>query len=528
MKKIRSRMNDLETPFLIMNEEITQKLANLTIIHTEGNISSGKTSLCDLIRDRYRYDKRIQVINEPVELFLDYRHYNCLKSLEESPKEQAALTQALFIRLLSRYYIATFHELPPETRVIITDRYITSAEIFINTLEEKGFITYLNKITLLDFLRDYTHNIPRPHLIFHLKREPEWCLQNVQKRERIGEQHFCSLEYLTILERQIREFITEGPEDLRFSEGPTPYISTSTTNRRTLLTEITNIINYTLEKGDRKTYYQTIRTEEEAKMHRTLQRRISDHSRREGRIECDCTPYISESNKYERQRLKNLARSMEKLQYKSHARKTYEEGQNTHWTPSGNSTIVMENPNNAIRERKEIMRLRNERTHAEIIPGDREYEERLLRRKEEEERTLQYEPHIRRSNRERQSLHILTPRDSTIESDGPDDTLWNREEIIIPEEAKTHIETKPRNSTREERQSKRIERTKTESPRSATNEETIKSIKRSKKKGKRSRKVKKMNKKRRRKAAEEQKERQQYKAFIASLNKGGANSMNTD
>ena len=90
-------MNDLETPFLIMNEEITQKLANLTIIHTEGNISSGKTSLCDLIRDRYRYDKRIQVINEPVELFLDYRHYNCLKSLEESPKEQAALTQALFI-----------------------------------------------------------------------------------------------------------------------------------------------------------------------------------------------------------------------------------------------------------------------------------------------------------------------------------------------------------------------------------------------------------------------------------------------
>ena len=238
--------------------------------------------------------------------------------------------------------------------------------------------------------------------------------------------------------------------------------------------------------------------------------------------------HTSESNKCERQRLKNLARSMEKLQYKSHARKTYEEGQNTHWTPSGNSTIVMENPNNAIRDRKEIMRLRNERMHAEIIPGDREYEERLLRRKEEEERTLQYEPHIRRSNRERQSLHILTPRDSTIESDGPDDTLWNREEIIIPEEAKTHIETKPRNSTREERQSKRIERTKTESPRSATNEETIKSIKRSKKKGKRSRKVKKMNKKRRRKAAKEQKERQQYKAFIASLNKGGANSMNTD
>ena len=38
---------------------------------------------------------------------------------------------------------------------------------------------------------------------------------------------------------------------------------------------------------------------------------------------------MRESNKHERQRLKNLARSLEKLQYKTRAGKISEEGQNT-------------------------------------------------------------------------------------------------------------------------------------------------------------------------------------------------------
>ena len=363
MKRISSKMNDLETPFLVMNEEMTRKLTNLTIIHCEGNISSGKTSLCDLIRERYRYDRRVQIINEPVELFLDYRHYNCLKSLEESPAEQAAITQALFIRLLSRYYTATFHELPKETRIMITDRYITSTEIFINTLEEKRFITYLNKITLLDFLKDYTHNLPKPHLIFHLKREPQWCLQNVQKRERVGEQHFCSLEYLTILERQIQEFIKEGPEDTKFSEKPTPYITTTTTDRNTLLSEITNIIEYSLNQGERKKQKYTAQFGRNTNMHNgIIENGSNEDTRGITRME-----HITPPDRYEKMRLENFARSMEGLQHNTTIGSLNRRRHNYHNTAPNVGRIECDGPFNTMHNREEIEEVDGKRTHVSTI-----------------------------------------------------------------------------------------------------------------------------------------------------------------
>ena len=367
MKRISSKMNDLETPFLVMNEEMTRKLSNLTIIHCEGNISSGKTSLCDLIRERYRHDRRVQIIYEPVELFLDYRHYNCLKSLEESPAEQAAITQALFIRLLSRYYTAIFHELPKETRIMITDRYITSTEIFINTLEEKGFITYLNKITLLDFLKDYTHNLPKPHLIFHLKRDPQWCLQNVQKRERVGEQHFCNLEYLTILERQIQEFIKEGPEETKFSEKPTPHITTTTTDRNTLLSEITNIIEYSLNQGERKKQRYTAQFGRNIDMHN----RITEHGSNEDIREMTRIEYIA-PDKYEKMRLKNFAKSVEKLQHKATIGNPNKKRYNLRSTTHNEGRIECDGPSHSTQEpfntmynREEIQEIDEKMTHTE-------------------------------------------------------------------------------------------------------------------------------------------------------------------
>ena len=370
MKRISSKMNDLETPFLVMNEEMTRKLSNLTIIHCEGNISSGKTSLCDLIRERYRYDRRVQIIYEPVELFLDYRHYNCLKSLEESPAEQAAITQALFIRLLSRYYAAIFHELPKETRIMITDRYITSTEIFINTLEEKGFITYLNKITLLDFLKDYTHNLPKPHLIFHLKREPQWCLQNVQKRERVGEQHFCNLGYLTILERQIQEFIKEGPEETKFSEKPTPHITTTTIDRNTLLSEITNIIEYSLNQGERKKQRYTAQFGRNIDMHN----RITENGSNEDIREMTRIEHIA-PNKYEKMRLKNFAKSVEKLQHNATIGNPNKKRYNLRSTIPNEGRIECDGPFNTMHNRKEVKEIDEKRTHTETASRDDTYKE---------------------------------------------------------------------------------------------------------------------------------------------------------
>ena len=71
------------------------------------------------------------------------------------------MVKLFFIRSLHHYYEKVFSILDPKVEIIICDRYITSAEVFINTLCEQELITEFDKEVLKETLKDYLAMLPK-------------------------------------------------------------------------------------------------------------------------------------------------------------------------------------------------------------------------------------------------------------------------------------------------------------------------------------------------------------------------------
>ena len=160
---------------------------DVVYVKIEGIIAGGKSTLINDIRDKYRDDPRVLCVNEPVHKFLNHHDFNCLRILEESPYTQAGIIQACMIHILSHFYKSILANKSADVKIIILDRYITSSEIFIKCLRASGYITYFNEIVLLEILRDYMSELPKPSMIFYLDRDVDWRMKHIKERSREGE-----------------------------------------------------------------------------------------------------------------------------------------------------------------------------------------------------------------------------------------------------------------------------------------------------------------------------------------------------
>ena len=118
--------------------------------------------------------------------------------MENNPITHSKMTQLHIIRVLASFYREQFQPYK-DYDVIICDRYMQSASIFINTLFRCGFITNFDRDVLTATLKDYEFLLPKADYTVYLKRDVKWCMEHIQIRSRMGEMELCNETYITAL-----------------------------------------------------------------------------------------------------------------------------------------------------------------------------------------------------------------------------------------------------------------------------------------------------------------------------------------
>ncbi len=158
-------------------------MANIKYLVIEGNIGTGKTSLCKKI-----------VEEKNAKLFLEQFEENPFLGKFYADKEKYAFQTELFF-LSSRYKQMKEHLFPDLfSDIIIADYFLMKSLIFSSrTLENEEYKLYRS---IFDIIFE---NIPKPDLYVYLHKSTDKLLENIKKRGREYEQNI-SATYLKEIE----------------------------------------------------------------------------------------------------------------------------------------------------------------------------------------------------------------------------------------------------------------------------------------------------------------------------------------
>ena len=164
------------------------------IISIEGNIGSGKSRFLSFLKEKYKANKDILFLNEPVddwETIKDENGVTMLEKFYENPEKYSFSFQMMaYISRLSIMLkaIETGVKFIITERCLLTDKYIFAKMLFDDgKIEKVEFDIYnkwfnqFNKYSISDLI--------------YIQTTPEICLDRVKKRSRAGEDHI-PLEYL--------------------------------------------------------------------------------------------------------------------------------------------------------------------------------------------------------------------------------------------------------------------------------------------------------------------------------------------
>lgn len=179
----------------------------------EGNIGSGKTSLCQLISQKY-----------PAQLVLEEFDDNPFLPFFYQSPERYAFTVELFFMAERHKQLSNLtlqHDLFYE--FTIADYSFWKTLIFARkNLDEKEYRLFQRLFSML------TATSPNPELLIYLHRTPKKLLDNINKRER-GYELNISAQYLQLIQDSYFEFFYSQPsypiviidiEDLDFVNEP--------------------------------------------------------------------------------------------------------------------------------------------------------------------------------------------------------------------------------------------------------------------------------------------------------------------
>lgn len=162
--------------------------ASPRIISIDGNIGSGKSTLYNFLKDKYKNNKEIGFVEEPVDTWNNIVDENNVPILTNLYKD----THKFAFRFQMMAYISRLHLLRQAVgsnkyQVIITERSVmTDKNIFAKMLHEDGHISLDEMSIYLCWFDEFINDV-YPSSFVYVQAEPEICDERIKKRARPGE-----------------------------------------------------------------------------------------------------------------------------------------------------------------------------------------------------------------------------------------------------------------------------------------------------------------------------------------------------
>jgi deoxyadenosine/deoxycytidine kinase/ribonuclease HI len=165
------------------------------IISIDGNIGSGKSTLYNFLKEKYKNNKEIGFVEEPVDTWNKIRDENdvpILTNLYKDTNKYAFRFQMM--AYISRLSLLRKAVLSNNYQVIITERSVfTDKNIFAKMLHEDGAIATDEMAIYLQWFDEFINEV-YPSSFVYVQATPEICEKRVIKRAREGEN--IALSYL--------------------------------------------------------------------------------------------------------------------------------------------------------------------------------------------------------------------------------------------------------------------------------------------------------------------------------------------
>jgi deoxyadenosine/deoxycytidine kinase len=166
------------------------------IISVEGNIGSGKSTLLENLREKYKNNKNIIFLKEPVDEWENIKDKNGSTMLEKFYSDQKRYSFSFqMLAFISRLVLLkkTIKENPDviiiSERSLITDKMVFAKMLYdSNNIEDVEYQIYLKWFDC--FCNDYPIN-----KIIYIKSTPDTCNNRINERGRLGESEI-PLSYL--------------------------------------------------------------------------------------------------------------------------------------------------------------------------------------------------------------------------------------------------------------------------------------------------------------------------------------------
>lgn len=184
-----------------------------TIISLEGNIGSGKSTILQIMQQKYQNNPNVIFVDEPVS------EWNLIKDGDKSILELFYEDQAKYSFVFQiMAYITRLRKLlqvleNSSDKIIICERSIyTDKYVFAKMLYQQGHINEIEWQTY-NYWFDTFKEKTKLNMIIYVNTNPEICFERIKKRNRTGESNI-PIDYLKHCHRLHNEWLDSNNEEV--------------------------------------------------------------------------------------------------------------------------------------------------------------------------------------------------------------------------------------------------------------------------------------------------------------------------
>lgn len=181
-----------------------------TLICVEGNISSGKSTTVNELREMFANDKRVKFLLEPLSIWEGIRDSsgnNMITKFYGNIKKYAFAFQMM--AYISRLDILREALNDNETQIIVTERSLfTDRNVFAQMLYDDNMLEDVEHQIYMKWFDSFVRDIPESR-IFYIRTTPDVAMDRLITRNREGEK--VSLEYLERVHKYHDDWLLRTP-----------------------------------------------------------------------------------------------------------------------------------------------------------------------------------------------------------------------------------------------------------------------------------------------------------------------------